>query len=81
MHKLFDKNTVKVSCSCMKFKQVLIKTCKEKTVNLSFMCICIFFIFLLKTTNISCLFFYKNDIICLIIAFACLHETQSCMDI
>ena len=45
MHKLFDKNSVKVSCNCMKFKQVLIKTCKEKAVNLSFMWICIFVFF------------------------------------
>ena len=59
------------------FKQVLIKTCQEKTVNLSFMCICIF---LLIITNIFFLFLDKKYITCLMIAFAWnseLHEYLS----
>ena len=59
------------------FKQVLIKTCQEKTVNLSFMRICIF---LLIITNIFFLFLDKKYITCLMIAFAWnsgLHEYLS----
>ena len=50
------------------FKEVVIKTCKEETVDLSFIRIYIFAFFFLNLTNTVFIYFFKKEIICLMIA-------------
>ena len=51
------------------FKKVLIKTCKEETLNL--LCVFVFLYFYSKPNNyVFCLLLDKKDIIFLMIAFA-----------
>ena len=42
------------------FKQVVIKTCKEETVDLSFIRLYIFAFFFLNLTNTVFIYFFKN---------------------